>query len=111
MAVSEMVVSEIGVTERDVTARLEDHYEIIRKHHSIFENKGQRNIRYKITDNFLQFWFRFIFRYQYMVELDNYEAMREVLKRDYETYSGIILERYFRQLLSESGRFTRIGNW
>lgn len=91
--------------------RLEDHYEVISKHYPIFEKKSQRNIRYKITDNFLQFWFRFVFRYQYMVELDNYEAMREVLERDYDTYSGIILERYFRQFLAESGRFTRIGSW
>ena len=91
--------------------RLEDHYEIISKHHPIFAKNTQRNIRYRITDNFLQFWFRFVFRYQYMVELDNYDALRDVLERDYDTYSGLILERYFRQLLGESGRYTRIGSW
>lgn len=91
--------------------RLEDHYEIIKKHYPIFEKTHQRNVRYKLKDNFLQFWFRFIFRYQYIVELDNYEALKELLIRDYDTYSGGILEEYFRQVLTESGEFTRIGSW
>lgn len=91
--------------------RLEDHYEIIRKHYPIFEKTHQRNVRYKLRDNFLQFWFRFIFRHQYIVELDNYEALKEILIRDYDTYSGGILEEYFRQVLAESGEFTRIGSW
>lgn len=92
-------------------SRLEDHYEIIAKIRPIFEKSQHRNVRYAIKDNFLFFWFRFVFRYQYMIEIDAFDALRTVIERDYDTYSGIILERYFRQLFAESEEFTRIGRW
>ena len=92
-------------------SRLEEHYEIITKSRPIFEKNPQKNIRYIIKDNFLLFWFRFIFRYQYMIEIDAYESLVRIIERDYDTFSGLILERYFRQLLTEGGDVTRIGRW
>lgn len=91
--------------------RLEIEYEIISKINPIFEKNHQKNIRYIIKDNFLQFWFRFIFRYQYIIEIDAYDALQQLVERDYETFSGKILEKYFRQLMTESGEVTRIGSW
>lgn len=91
-------------------SRLEDEYEIISRNHPLFENP-RKNLRYIIKDNFFMFWFRFIFRYQYMIEIDAYSSLIKVIERDYPTYSGIILERYFRQLIAESGTATRIGSW
>ena len=37
--------------------------------------------------------------------------MREIINRDYDTFSGFALERYFRELFIESGDWTRIGAW
>ena len=31
--------------------------------------------------------------------------------RDYNTFSGLMLERYFHRVAMESGEFTRIGRW
>ena len=31
--------------------------------------------------------------------------------RDYNTFSGLMLERYFHRVAMESGQFTRIGRW
>ena len=31
--------------------------------------------------------------------------------RDYNTFSGLMLERYFHRVVMESGEFTRIGRW
>ena len=31
--------------------------------------------------------------------------------RDYNTFSGLMLERYFHRVAMESGKFTRIGRW
>ena len=101
----------IGKEVGGYLTRLEDDYELIEKIHPIFEKNNQKNIRYIIKDNFLQFWFRFIFRYQYMIEIDAYNALQQIVERDYETYSGKILEKYFRQLMSEGGNITRIGSW
>ena len=33
------------------------------------------------------------------------------IKRDYNTFSGLMLERYFHRVAMESGQFTRIGRW
>ena len=37
--------------------------------------------------------------------------MAEIVKRDYETYSGRVLERYFKDALKESENYTHIDSW
>jgi uncharacterized protein len=37
--------------------------------------------------------------------------VREIIRRDYPVFSGIALERYFREKLVEEGAWTRIGAW
>ena len=46
-----------------------------------------------------------------MLEIENYESLRQIILRDYETYSGLILERYFKAVLIEWQAYTRIGGW
>lgn len=91
--------------------KLEENYEIIKKIHPAFESNPKKNIHYVIEDNFFLFWFRYIYRYGYMIEIEAYEGLREVIMNDYNIFSGLILERYFKQLLIESKSFTRIGSW
>lgn len=92
--------------------RLENTYNIIAKYRPILAKPGSRGVvRYRITDNFLQYWFRFIERNRTMVEIDNYADLQALILRDYPTYSGIILERYFRQKLMEEGGYRDIGSW
>lgn len=92
--------------------RLENTYNVIAKYRPILSNPGSRSVvRYRITDNFLQYWFRFIERNRTMVEIDNYTDLQALILRDYSTYSGIILERYFRQKLMEEGGYRDIGSW
>lgn len=92
--------------------RLENTYNIISKFRPVMSKPGSKNtVRFRISDNFMQFWFRFIERNRSMIELDNYEDLREVVMRDYPTYSGMMLEKYFRQKLAEDGGFRKIGSW
>lgn len=92
--------------------RLENTYNIISKFRPVMSKPGSKNtVRFRISDNFMQFWFRFIERNRSMIELDNYEDLREVVMRDYPTYSGLMLEKYFRQKLAEEGGFREIGSW
>lgn len=92
-------------------ARLEDDYALIRKHQPLFAKTAAKTARYELNDNFLVFWFRFVYRYSYMLELKGYEQLREVIRRDYAVLSGHALEEYFRKKLAESGKWTRIGAW
>lgn len=91
--------------------RLEDDYGLIHKTQPLFENSPRKNVHYEIHDNFLRFWFRFVFKYNYMLEIGAFAKLREIITRDYETYSGLVLESYFKHQLMESQRYTRIGDW
>jgi hypothetical protein len=89
---------------------LEDTYGLITKHKPLFATTNS-NIRYRLNDNFLIFWFRFIFKYNYMLEIDAFDALRQIIRRDYDTFSGKMLEQYFKEKLAEEMRFTQIDNW
>lgn len=91
--------------------KLENEYEVIAKKQPLFEKSSTKNVRYAIEDNFFTFWFRFIYKYSYMLEIENYEGLKTIINRDYETFSGLMLERYFRRVLIERKAYTRIGGW
>lgn len=91
--------------------KLENEYEVIAKKQPLFEKSSTKNVRYTIEDNFFTFWFRFIYKYSYMLEIENYGSVKTIVNRDYETFSGLMLERYFKRVLIEKQAFTRIGSW
>lgn len=92
-------------------SRLEDDYGIIVKEMPVGAKPLSKNVTYNIRDNFFRFWFRFIFKYSHIIEIGGYEELRALIKRDYATFSGISLERYFREKAKESKRYTLIGRW
>lgn len=92
--------------------RLENTYNVISKFRPVLSKPGSKNtVRFRISDNFLQFWFRFIERNRSLIELDNYDDLIAIVMRDYPTYSGLTLEKYFRQMLTEEGGFREMGSW
>jgi len=90
--------------------RLEEDYHLISKHVP-FRAKTTRQVKYQIDDPFYRFWFRFIFKYDYIVQMGSFEVLRKIIRRDYPVFSGLALESYFRRKLAESGEWTRLGNW
>jgi len=91
--------------------RLENEYQIIEKVKPIFAKPNSRKIKYQIKDNFLNFWFRFIYKNRSAIEIGNYEYVKEIVRRDFDTFSGYMLERYFRQQFQESGNYSMVGNY
>ena len=91
--------------------KLENDYEVVTKKQPLFERSSTKNVRYTIEDHFFMFWFRFIHKYGYMLEIENYESVRRIIERDYETFSGLMLERYFRRVPIDTRRYTRLGGW
>lgn len=91
--------------------RLENDYGIIAKEIPIGAKALSKNAIYVIRDNFFIFWFRFIFKYAHILEIGGYEQLRTLIKRDYTTFSGLTLERYFVDKAKESKRYTHIGRW
>lgn len=91
--------------------RLEKDYEIIVRRQPLFGKPMAKNLRYRIQDNFYLFWFRFIARYSAAVELGAFGQIREIIRRDWNVFSGFALERYFHAKLAATGRYTRLGGW
>lgn len=90
---------------------LEDNYGIIRKKRPIGAKEGSQTVRFEIKDNFFRFWFRYIYRYAPLIEIQNMQALEKIMTDDYTTFSGIALERWFRQKMMESCEYRQIGGW
>lgn len=91
--------------------RLIEDYNIIVRHRPVFSKEGTQAVRYEIQDNFIRFWFNYFDRHRSLIEIKNFKALRNIIKDDYPTYSGKMLERYFKQKLAESFLFREIGSW
>lgn len=46
-----------------------------------------------------------------MLEVGANKKLLDIIQRDYDTFSGLMLERYFRDEMIAEGRYTRIGGW
>ena len=90
---------------------LENEYSIIKKIKPILAKEGSRNVKYEIIDNFLAFWFRFIFKYKSAVEIENFEFLKEIVKRDFNTFAGKFLEKYFKEKLQLTKKYSQIGSY
>jgi AAA+ ATPase superfamily predicted ATPase len=77
----------------------------------MFSKPESRKIRWMLNDNYLRFWFRFIYPNQSLIEMGKYDMLREYIVKNYEQYSGLILEKYFREKIVENERVTQIGNY
>ena len=90
---------------------LEEKYGIIKKKRPVGAKEGSQTVRYEIQDNFFRFWFRYINRYASLIEIRNFPALEQIMVDDYTTFSGIALERWFRQKMMESYHYKMIGGW
>lgn len=46
-----------------------------------------------------------------MIEIGANKKLKLILDRDYTTYTGRVLERYFKSQMMESGEYTRLASW
>lgn len=101
----------IGKNTGAYLANLEKEYSLITKNKPMFSKPESRKNRWSLNDNYLRFWFRFIFPNQSLIEMGKYELLREYIDKNYEQYSGFILEKYFRAKMAEEERITAIGSY
>ena len=89
--------------------KLENEFGLITKIRPVLSKPLGKSVKYRINDNFLNFWFRFIFKYRGVIEMRNYDYVKKIIYRDYQVYSGHILERYFREKLISEENLSTIG--
>ncbi len=91
--------------------RLEKDYSVLKKIKPILSKPGAKRQKYEIVDNFLNFWFRFIYKNQNIIHANNFNYLKEIVKRDFESYRGIFLERLFLEHFKNIGKYTLLGKY
>ena len=99
------------------TSVLED-LGFIKRTHPIGTIPKPRKTQYTISDNYLNFWFKYVFPNKTELEAGNSEAILRKIKQDYGTYLGHVFEQVATELLTEMKTnhtlpftFTAIGKW
>lgn len=101
----------IGKNSGPYLKNLSEDYSLIRRQLPLLAKPGTRNLRWFMSDNFLNFWFRFIYPHQSAIELEKYGQLNEYIKSHYVQYSGWMLEKYFRERVAETMNVTQVGNY
>lgn len=90
---------------------LESRYELISRMKPLLAKQNSKVTAYEIRDNFLRFWFRFIYPYPSLIERNLFSLLRSNITNNYEGFTGRTLERYFQDKIMETEQYTLIGNW
>jgi len=101
----------IGKNTGAYLSNLENQYSLMTKNKPMFSKPESRNAHWGIGDNFLRFWFRFIYPNQALIEMGKFDLLRLYILNNYDQYSGLMLEKYFRQKFAEEEVITAIGNY
>jgi len=91
--------------------RLIEDYNILVRQRPLRAKEGTQTVRYEIADNFIRFWFNYFDRNRSLIEIKNFAGLQSLIRADYPTYSGKMLERWFKQQFAESCLYREIGSW
>ena len=111
MTVQNQIDNIIGKNTGTYLKRLKEDYNYVSKLVPMFSKPGCRNLRWSVEDCFLRFWFRFVLPNQSLIETERNDLLLEIVERDYNDYTGLVLEQYFRQKIGEEERVTLVGNY
>ena len=105
----------MNVKRTDISPYLRNLIEVgmIKREVPITENVRSRLGRYHISDNFLKFWFRYIYPNVSSIEEGIFDI--DIIKGDYNRYLGHIFEDVAKQFLIKERdkifKFSKIGKW
>lgn len=103
----------IGSKRTDISPYLKNLMDVdmIFREVPITENINSRRGRYQIKDNFLRFWFRFIYPNLSTIEEGIFST--DLIKNQYSTYLGKIFEGVIKNFITRTKviEFTKIGRW
>lgn len=81
--------------------KLESYFELIERKIPITEKKSTKIWYYSIKDSFLIFWFRYAYKYNYLIEIKKVDRLKNFIKEDIDTFLWFELEKLFRKIFIE----------
>jgi AAA+ ATPase superfamily predicted ATPase len=103
-----------SILEKDIGGyleKLEVDYDLIQKRKPVNAKPTGRIQKYFIKDNFLSFWFRFIYKNRSAIENGNFAYIRRIIDKSIQSYSGPVLEKLYQEIFVEGLQFNLIGNY
>ncbi|MBO4654145.1 MAG: ATP-binding protein [Bacteroidales bacterium] len=103
-----------GAMQKDMGVylqNLEKNYLMVSRLKPLLAKPNSKVTAYEISDQFLRFWFRFVWPYQSLVERRQLSLLRQNIGQHYEQFTGRTLEQYFQAQAMETGRYSQVGNW
>lgn len=103
-----------GAMQKDMGTflqNLESNFHLVVRRKPLLSKPNSKTTSYEISDQFLRFWFRFVWPYQSLIERQQMASLRRNMGEHYEQFTGRTLEQYFQAKAMETGEFTAVGNW
>ena len=103
-----------GAIQKDMGVylqNLEKNYQMVNRLKPLLAKPNSKVTSYEISDQFLRFWFRFVWPYQSLIERGQLSLLRQNMGQHYEQFTGRTLEQYFQVQAMETGQYTLVGNW
>lgn len=89
--------------------QLQENFLLIEKEKPIFPNNSKIN-RYSIKNNFILFWFKYVFSNESLLGLDRSDVVLKRVKDEIKTLSGYTFEKYVLEYILEQDIFDEIKN-
>ena len=100
----------MGINTGGYLKRLSEVYDVIETHRPINAKPNGKLQKHLIKDNFLNFWFRFIYRHTSAIEAENIVYVKRVLDCDLSSFSCSDIGRLFQKLLANTMSLATIGS-
>ena len=87
---------------------------ILEKEAPITENiENTKKVLYKIKDNYLKFWFSYVYPYQSYLEIENLTYIKNKIENEFDLYVSKIYEDLARESIWENAPFPllKVGRW
>ena len=93
------IANEIGIKPTSLTRYLENllRLNFVRKEIPITEKEKSKKTFYKFNDNFLHFWFKFVYPNKSLVEEGKIEEIKKILTNELNTFFGEKFEELIRK--------------
>ena len=88
--------------------------DILEKESPITENiENTKKVLYKIKDNYLKFWFSYVYPYQSYLEIENLTYIKNKIENEFDLYVSKIYEDLARESIWENINFPlfKVGRW
>lgn len=104
------IEEKLGMIVGGHLARLEKEYMLAAKARPLLSDKLKRNVvRYYLGSQMTDFWFRYVEGNRSYVEMEDWDTVREAVRKDFEKYGREVLCRYFLAKFSQDNPLYEIG--